>query len=137
MVREVIGATSFDQATPDDIVLSRVVITLNHDARGDALEQILSKEWLRLGRSEFADAVLTAFLTADRSMLDELALTCLHAVGHNKAQVVPSGDSLEAHDHLCNLAPPLIVAQLGAPQVLTERVHHDQFDGRLHLNDLL
>ena len=69
-------------------------------------------------------------------VLDELALSCLHAVCENKAQIVPRCNPLEAHDHLGYHTPFLIVAQIRATQVLAKSVHNDQSEIWQLLDDL-
>jgi hypothetical protein len=72
---EVSCDTALDESASDDVVLGRVLVSLQHDPRCDSLEEVFPKEWLRLGRCEVADLARTLIVLAE-----VFSATSLHVV---------------------------------------------------------
>ena len=80
MVWEVICSAPLDEPASDDVVLSRMLVPLEHDPRRHGLEQVFSEQGLWLGGREVPYSLLSI---STELVLDEFSLTCLHVVDEN------------------------------------------------------
>ena len=133
MVWEVVCSATLDEPASDDVVLSRMLVPLEHDPRCHGLEQILTEQGLWLGSREVPHSLLSIFTGL---VLDVLSLACLHVVDENDGYPIFSSHSLEGHHHRRDRLSSLRETLVAASNVLAEGVHDDQFEAWELLDDL-
>ena len=133
MVREVVRGAALDEPAPDDVVLGRVLVPLEHDPRRHGLEQVLAEQGLGLGSRKVPHSLLPVLAGL---VLDELSLACLHVVDEGHCDPILSCYPLEGHHHRCDGLPSLREALVTASDVLAEGVHDDELEAWELLDDL-
>ena len=87
-------SAALDESAPNDVVLSRVLVPLDHDARRYGLEQVFAEQGFGLGGCKVPHSLLPVFA---RLVLDELSLACLHIVDDSNRNSMLRCHLLEGH----------------------------------------